>query len=282
LLFLQFRILQISSISFFTPSWTAANLLVFSSEQVNHLSLPDLYHYQTSDRNMANQVKGKRQEEPKLDIEHSGEESQGGIVAFLEENTRLLIIVAGVVVLLVGGVAAYRYSQGEKDAEAQAEMFQAVRYFESDSLSLALNGDGTYLGLLDIVDEYDGTPAANMSRYYAGVIYLKQGDTDNGVSYLEDVSTGDNMLSMATYAALAFAYEDLQDPGKAADLFEKAAYTPEENQETTPTFLLKAGENYEAAGEPESALKLYQKIKSDFPNSPEARGIDKYIGRASS
>lgn len=229
---------------------------------------------------MANQVKGKQQEEPELD-QPQGEE-EGGILSFLEENSRMLIIVAGVVVLLVAGFAGYRYLQGEKDAEAQTEMFQAVRYFESDSLALALNGDGSYLGLLDIIDEYGGTPAANMSHYYAGVIYLKQGDTQTGIDYLEDVSTGDDMLSMATYMALAFAYEDQGDAGRAADLFEKAAYTPEANPQTTPMLLLKAGQNYEATGEADEALELYQTIKEDFPESAEARQIDKYIGRVSS
>ena len=211
----------------------------------------------------------------------AGEES-GGIVSLLEENSRMLIIVAGVILLLIGGFAGYRYLEGQKDEEAQAEMFQAVKYFEADSLDLALNGDGAYLGLLDIIDEYGGTPAANMSRYYTGVIYLKKGETQTGIDYLEDVSTGDDMLSMSTYTALGFAYEELQEVDKAADFFEKAAYTPEKNEQITPMMLLKAGENYEAAGDAEQALDLYRKIKEEYPNSPEGRNIEKYIGRASS
>jgi hypothetical protein len=55
-------------------------------------------------------------------------------------------------------------------------MFQAVRYFESDSLNLALNGDGNNLGFLQIVEDYSGTKAGNLANYYAGVIYLKQGN----------------------------------------------------------------------------------------------------------
>lgn len=231
---------------------------------------------------MAKQVKGQVKEDAELEQDQLVEEGQGGIVAFIEENSRLLLIVGGVVLLLVGGFAGYRYLEGQKDVEAQREMFQAVRYFESDSLELALNGDGAYLGLLDITEDYGGTPAANMARFYTGLIYLKQGETDLGVDYLEDVSTSDDMLSMATYTALGFAYEELEDFEKAAKLFEKAAYTPEENESTTPTMLLKAGENHEAAGDSDAALKLYRKIKEDFPNSAEARSIDKFIGRASS
>ncbi len=231
---------------------------------------------------MAKQVKGRGQEEPELEQEQFEEGESGGIVSLLEENSRLLIIIAGVLILLIGGFVGYRYLETQKDEEAQAEMFQAAKYFEADSLDLALEGDGAYPGLLDIIDEYGSTPAANMSRYYTGVIYLKKGDIQAGIDYLEDVSTGDDMLSMATYTALGFAYEAIKDVEKAADLFEKAAYTPEENEQLTPMLLLKAGENYEAAGDPEQALELYRKIKAEYPNSQEGRGIEKYIGRASS
>ena len=42
-------------------------------------------------------------------------------------------------------------------------MFQAVYYFEADSLDRGLNGDGNNLGFLDIIDEYGITDAANLS-----------------------------------------------------------------------------------------------------------------------
>ena len=45
--------------------------------------------------------------------------------------------------------------------------------------------------------------------------------------------------------------------------------------------LLNAGRNYEADGNLSKALSLYQKIKDKYPQSAEARDIDKYIGRVS-
>jgi hypothetical protein len=43
-------------------------------------------------------------------------------------------------------------------------MFQAVYYFEADSLDKALNGDGNNLGFLEIIDEYSVTDAANLAN----------------------------------------------------------------------------------------------------------------------
>ena len=61
------------------------------------------------------------------------------------------------------------------------DMFQAQKYFNDavngstakDSLyNLALNGGEGKFGMLDIIEEYSGTPAANLASYYAGTGYL--------------------------------------------------------------------------------------------------------------
>ena len=55
-------------------------------------------------------------------------------------------------------------------------MYQAERYLEMDSLKLALNGDGNYLGFLDIAKDYKFTTAGNLAKYSAGICYLHLGD----------------------------------------------------------------------------------------------------------
>lgn len=225
---------------------------------------------------MAKKAKERELEENILDQEEAKTVSAE---SFVSENRNLLLVVAGVLVLLIGGYSFYRYSQRAKNTEAQEEMFQAVYYFEQDSLDKALRGDGQYLGFEDIADEYSGTDAANLSTYYLGMIYLKQGDLDTGIDYLKKFDTGDNMLSMAAYMALGFAYEDLGDPEEAASYFERAARTPGENDQTTPMMLMQAARNYEAAGKPAEARKIYERIKSEYPTSSEGISIDKYLGR---
>ncbi|MEM9985805.1 MAG: tetratricopeptide repeat protein [Bacteroidota bacterium] len=228
---------------------------------------------------MANKVKGRSQTVKPIEQE-AGEvdEQQGGILALIEENQRMLLMVAGIVLLLVGGWFGYQYLQNSKDAEAQEEMIAAVRYFEADSLDKALNGDGSFLGFIDIADEYGGTSAGNMAKYYTGIIYHRQGDYATSVDYLNEVSGKDALLGMARYQALGYAYEGLEEWENAAESFEKAATTPEEGP-LSPALLIKAGENYEDAGDLDKALKVYTQVKEDFPNSAEARNIEKYIAR---
>lgn len=67
--------------------------------------------------------------------------------------------------------------------------FRAQQYFQQDSLALALNGDATNPGFLKIMDKYSGTKAANLAHFYAGAIYLKQGDFANAEKHLKDFST---------------------------------------------------------------------------------------------
>ncbi|TAE55682.1 MAG: hypothetical protein EAZ89_05450 [Bacteroidetes bacterium] len=229
---------------------------------------------------MAKKVKGRELKEVVVEQDEvTSEEESSPVLAFFEKNRNALLIGGGALVVVILGVLGFNYFRGAKNTEAEAEMFHAVQYFEADSLRLALDGDGSYMGFLEVADNYPGTKAANLANYYIGVIYLQQGDTENGIEYLERFSTGDNMLSMAAYMALGFAWEDKDDPAKAADYFERAAYTPKENKETTPFMLMHAGRNYEAAGKPEKALKVYETIRDEYPLSQEGSAIDKYIGR---
>lgn len=227
---------------------------------------------------MAKKVKARAKEVEV--IEEEIEEESRSLETFIRENSKLLLVALGVVALLVVGYLFYLNSLKQKNLEANTEMFQAVKEFERDSLDKALLG-GQFMGFEEIVDVYAGTEAANLAKYYLGIIYLRKGEIETGVDYLEDFSKADNMLSSAAYMALGFAEEDLGNPSKAAGYFEKAARTPDENENTTPTMLLQAGRNYEAAGQLGKALSVYEEIKEDYPLSSEGLNIDKYIGRAS-
>ena len=68
-----------------------------------------------------------------------------------------------------------------KTAESNLEIFTAQKYFDlaiksdenKDSLfNLSLNGAEGKFGFLDIIDNYGGTPSANIASYNAGFAYL--------------------------------------------------------------------------------------------------------------
>ena len=200
----------------------------------------------------------------------------------------------GALALLVIGTVALILLNSQRKANneiALSQMFRSVQYFETDSFRVALNGKpGQFDGLLYIEDEYGSTDAGNLARYYIGISYLRladQGETQQnlqeGIRYLKAYDKGDNLLAVSAYMALGFAHEDLDpaDPGEAAKYFEKAASAVGPNDQTTPDMLFHAARNYEVAGQKDRALKLYQRIKKEFPASATAATIDKYIGRVS-
>ena len=78
------------------------------------------------------------------------------------------VIIGGVLILAVLALFFYRGHIESQNSEAQEEMFQAVYFYEADSLSKALNGDGLNYGFLKIISDYPGTDAANLANFYAG------------------------------------------------------------------------------------------------------------------
>jgi hypothetical protein len=94
----------------------------------------------------------------------------------LEENYKILLIGLAAIVLLVGLGWLGKLYLNKRNNEAQSQMFQAEKYLEMDSLKLALNGDGNYLGFLDIAKDYKFTNSGNLAKYCAGICYLHLGN----------------------------------------------------------------------------------------------------------
>ena len=201
---------------------------------------------------------------------------------FIEKNQKLLSI--GIVVIIIIVLAVFAFKKlylAPKETEAQNQMFMAEKYFEKDSLSLALYGDGNWLGFLDIVDDYKMTKSANLAKYYSGICFLNLGDYDQAISYLKKFKGKDEIVSTMALGAIGDAYMELDEKDKALNYYIKAA-DHKTNDFTTPLFLMKAGVTHEQLGQTQKALKLYERIKKDYNKSFEGRSIDKYITRAKS
>lgn len=209
------------------------------------------------------------------------EEAFGKTEQWVEKNQRIILIVVGVLVVVVLGFFGYkRFYLAPKEKEAQAQMFMAEKYFEADSLNKALNGDGNYPGFLAIIEDYGITKSANLAKYYTGVIYLKKGEYQKAIDYLEDFSADDVVVKPMALGAIGDCYMELNQASKAAEQYSKAA-NASKNEFTTPMLLMKAGYAYEAAGNKEEALKAYRRIKAEFARTFEGRDIDKYISKLS-
>lgn len=199
---------------------------------------------------------------------------------FIVDNQKNISIVLGVVVVIILAFFGYqRYIVAPKTIEAQEQMFVAQRFFESDSLDKALYGDGNSLGFIDIVDEYGSTTPGNLANYYAGICFLKKGDFQQAIDYLGSYDGDSKMVGPMATGAIGDAYLELGEREEAASYYMSAA-EKDDNKFTTPLFLYKAAEVEELMANYDKAIDLYERIKTDFPNSQQARTIDKNIGRA--
>lgn len=199
---------------------------------------------------------------------------------FIVHNQKTLTIVVIVLVAIVlGFFGVKKYYIEPKNKEAEEQIYPAQRYFEADSLDKALYGDGNSMGFVYIAKNYSMTKAGNLAKYYAGISFLKKGDFDQAISYLSDFDADDEIVAPMAKGALGDAYLEKGDRAKAVSAYKSAA-TDDENEFTSPLFLLKAGELYELMGQYDDAVDAYTIIKEKYFKSQEARNIDKYIARA--
>jgi TolA-binding protein len=200
------------------------------------------------------------------------------VETWLERNPKTAIGIVTAILLVVGAFFGFKYYLNTQDGLAQKEMFQAVNYFEADSLNLALNGDGNNLGLLQIIEDYGMTDAGNLANYYTGFIYLKQGKYPLAVFHLEDFSSDDLLVQARAYSLMGDAYMEQKDFENAAKYYSKAA-SHKPTKEFTPTYLIKAGLAYEKLNQNDKAREAYQTIIDKYWESSELQNAKKFKAR---
>lgn len=204
------------------------------------------------------------------------------VTGFWEKNKNRILGVLAALIVVVGGYLLYKNMiQKPKEERAADAMFKAEEYFRNDSLSLALNGDGQNKGFLYVIKNFDGTKAANLAHFYAGVIYLRNQDFNNAVKYLKDFSTESKQIQMIAYGRLGDAYSEQGKKDEAVEYYKKAGQYFQEDEFNSSEFLFRAGYLLESLGKNKEAVDVYKEIKEKFPRTEKGFSIDKYIYRLS-
>lgn len=209
-------------------------------------------------------------------------EAIGKTESFISQNRKSLSIIFGALVLAVGGYLIYqKVYVANKEKEAQTLLFHSEQYLKSDSLKLAINGDGNNPGLEEIADQYGMSPSGNLAKYYLGMAYMKLKDYDRAIETLRSYDAKDKVTGSVVYGAIGDAYMEKNSTDDAISFYEKAT-DEKPNNFTTPIMLFKLAIAYEVKGNFSNAIDTYKKIKKDYPTSNEATQVDKYISRAES
>ena len=197
---------------------------------------------------------------------------------FLKSNSKIIAGILVVAVVLIGGVLFFQYNTQQQNEKAQAEMFQAVYFFEQDSVDFALNGDGINKGFLTIIENYPRTDAANLSHFYTGSIYLSQKKFEDALMHLEEFSTDDYLVHAKAYSLIGDANLELGKTDEAITQYTKAART-NENKFMSPKYLAKLAVAQEEAGKLEEAIKTYTEIEEKYYESFEFAAARKHKAR---
>ena len=201
-----------------------------------------------------------------------------------------IIGIVGLSVIIVLGYLGYEnFILQPKSEEANNELFTAQNYFNKalndsenkDSLFLlSLNGGEGKFGFLDIINNYSGTDAANLSYYSAGMAYFNLNDFEKSIDFLKNFKSDDEILNALAKGVIGDSFAELNQLNDALDSY-KLAVNSSSNKFSSPKFLLKAGNIATLLGKKSEALNYYKKIKEDFPKSPESILIDIQIGKNS-
>ena len=214
---------------------------------------------------------------------------------WIQKNQKaILFALVFVAVVILGYMGYTKYVQEPKEFEATNELAFPRKYFEEalgskaailqekerDSLlNLGLEGaDGKY-GFIDIADTYSGTNAGNLAEYYAGISYLKMRDYKNAITHLGNYSSDDELLAPTSYGAIGDAFAEINQLDDALEYYVKA-FKAQDNEFTTPMFLMKAGKVALNLGKFKEALKYFTHVENEFGKSPFAKDLDFYKNQA--
>lgn len=205
-------------------------------------------------------------------------------------NKPISYIGSAIIVLFIGWmIYKYMFKIPEQE-KADKVVFVTQKYYadftsatDSAKALLAakvLNGDGTNPGALRIINQYSGTPAANLCEYYAGSCYLQLGQFAKSLKYLKDFdANGATQIKSRALGMMGDASAELNKNDDALDYYKKAANVNDKDDYTSSEFLFRAALFAESVGKTKEAIDLFKKIKTDYPSSQKANDVDRYLAR---
>lgn len=216
----------------------------------------------------------------KIDTPIAPDEALGKAEEFVLKNKKAFIgiIVAIIVVAALNAFGVFSPKSNENSEANQAIANIEYKVFEGD-FETALNGDDFNIGLLEIIEKYDGTSAANKANLYAGIVYAQQKQYEEAIKYLSEYEGEDNIIAAKAKQTLGNCYSHTGNLDKAIKLVLDAA-TMANNIAVTPSCWRDAAVMYEAQGNTAEAMKLYNRIKNEYPGSPVANEANIKINAA--
>lgn len=200
-------------------------------------------------------VARSRLPQSKLDSDDALALRAAELSAWARRNVRMIIGIAAVALVVVGGLLVWKYSQAQQRAAAGERL-----------LSLSANPvTGSAAGMRELesfIRQYDGTPEANEARLMLSQALLDQGQPARAIPHLREVADGGSGLASQAAMMLGSTHAQAGDRPAAIRAYQQAADKARMKYQKFEA-LGQAALQHELAGNHKAAADIYRGLLAE-------------------
>lgn len=182
-------------------------------------------------------------------------------------------IVGGVIVLIIGYLAYINFVWNPANEKSKENNWIGLNLATADSTDLAIDELKVHK------NKFDGKVGGEVSQFAYARQLMSKGEFKKALEELEGVELEDTYASIMAVGLQADCKSEMKKYADAANLYLQAANI-DENEFTTPMYLMKAGLCAEEVKDFKKATEYYERIQQDFSDFARQKTIDKYVARA--
>ncbi len=185
-----------------------------------------------------------------------------------------ILIIVAVAIVVIGAVWFFRYKQEQDSMRASVLLSRVSPYIESADYQKALDGDPSMkygsesvVGLVKIVNEFEGTDQGKIAALHAASAYVALNKYSEAKKYFEiSKNSPSKEIQAGSHAGLAACSENDGKLSEAAEMYEKAS-TLSEVENVKARYLTYSALCYEKVNNKENAEKHFRQIVDFYKNS---------------
>ena len=199
------------------------------------------------------------------------------LTEFAYTRKKELIIGGSAVLVAVLAVVGWSLYASNRNTKAQMQLSQAIRIFDDLAKPDKERYERTIAETQKTLDSYRSLPVGAIAQYYIAMSQEGLGDTTKAVQNLQGtIDRGDAAIKGVAQFALAGIHKKHGEPQKAVEVY-KQLYDSGNYSKAAVAYELAV--LYEATDQPSQAKDYYQKVVSEFPESPFRQSADDALKR---
>ncbi|MBI2150844.1 MAG: tetratricopeptide repeat protein, partial [Acidobacteria bacterium] len=188
-----------------------------------------------------------------------------------------VILGACAVAVLTLGFFGWRYYSSSRNASASTQLSLAINAFNDAAKPAKERYEKTIAEAQKTYDSYGSLPAGGIALYFLALSHEEMGDTAKAVQSLQVViDRGQPDIKSVAQFALAGIHKKHGETQKAIDVY-KQLYDSGGYSKAAVGYELAS--LYEANKQIDQAKDLYQKVVTEFPDSPFRQNADEALKR---